>query len=306
MIRLFQHFEATYIRAAEKSGLDPEEAKRRIETLKGFSLEEVRSPTQFGAFHESERAPFDFYRFGLDFFRPLIDFEHSTLKGEAIWDEIESALKRGGNAVLLANHQTEPDPQIISLMLEARYPELAEKMIYVAGSRVTSDPVAIPFSRGRNLICIYSKRHIENPPELKEEKTLHNRKAIEGLKRLLQEGGKCIFVAPSGGRDRPNENGKLLPALFDPQSLELFRIVAKGTSTSFYPMSLKTYAIMPPPDMVEKKLGEKRSAGFAPVEVSLGKAVDLDDFPGKPLEKESIKEKRAEYVYNAVLEQYLC
>ena len=42
------------------------------------------------------------------------------------------------------------------------------------------------------------------------------------MERLLAEGGKCIYVAPSGGRDRPNAQGEIQPNAFDPQSIELF------------------------------------------------------------------------------------
>ena len=55
-------------------------------------------------------------------------------------------------------------------MLEKEHPRLAEEMIFVAGHRVISDPLAVPLSIGRNLICIYSKKHIENPPEVKAAK----------------------------------------------------------------------------------------------------------------------------------------
>ena len=55
---------------------------------------------------------------------------------------------------------------MISILLEANgLASLAEKMIFVAGHKVTTDPVAIPFSMGRNLLCIHSKKHIKNPPE---------------------------------------------------------------------------------------------------------------------------------------------
>ena len=43
-------------------------------------------------------------------------------------------------------------------------------MIFVAGERVITDPLAIPFSMGSNLLCIYSKRYIDHPPEKKIEK----------------------------------------------------------------------------------------------------------------------------------------
>ncbi len=47
-------------------------------------------------------------------------------------------------------------------------------MVHVAGDRVTTDPVAVPFSKGRNLLCIYSKRHMNNPPELASKKKMRN------------------------------------------------------------------------------------------------------------------------------------
>jgi glycerol-3-phosphate O-acyltransferase len=56
--------------------------------------------------------------------------------------------------------------QVISILLEReKIMKLGEKMIFVAGHKVTTDPWAVPLSRGRNLICIHSKKHIKNPPE---------------------------------------------------------------------------------------------------------------------------------------------
>lgn len=56
--------------------------------------------------------------------------------------------------------------QVISILLEQEgLAHLAQKIIFIAGHKVTSDPVCIPFSMGRNLICIHSKKHIKNPPE---------------------------------------------------------------------------------------------------------------------------------------------
>jgi len=78
----------------------------------------------------------------------------------------------------VANHQTEIDPQFISLLLEKEYSKLAKDMIFVAGDRVILDQLAIPASMGRNLLCIYSKKHIHNPPDLMETKRLHNKKTM--------------------------------------------------------------------------------------------------------------------------------
>ena len=58
-------------------------------------------------------------------------------------------------------------------------------MIMVAGDRVTTDVVAVPFSKARNLLCIYSKRHIDNPPEEKPKKMRHNAKTMTVAHRCL-------------------------------------------------------------------------------------------------------------------------
>jgi glycerol-3-phosphate O-acyltransferase len=106
-------------------------------------------PPQFEIFHRAVRKPFDYYQMGLDFIRPCIDFPHSKVRGIDSLKKIDEQLKNGENVFLLANHQIEPDPQVISLMLEHLYPKIAEEMIFIAGHRVTTDPMAIPMSMGR-------------------------------------------------------------------------------------------------------------------------------------------------------------
>ncbi len=55
--------------------------------------------------------------------------------------------------------QTEADPQVTSLLFEKEgFQDLSERLISVAGHRVTTDPVCMPFRMGRNLLCIYSKK----------------------------------------------------------------------------------------------------------------------------------------------------
>jgi glycerol-3-phosphate O-acyltransferase len=39
---------------------------------------------------------------------------------------------------------------------------LGERVVYVAGDRVTGDIMSKPFSMGRNLLCIFSKKHMVN------------------------------------------------------------------------------------------------------------------------------------------------
>src|SRR5262249_36194951 len=159
--------------------------------------------------------PFDYYAFGNTFFRLLVDAKASRVKGDKNIHEIIAHLKNGHNVVLLSNHQIEADPQAISILLDDKYPGLAEGMIAVGGERVITDPLAVPFSMGRNLLCIYSKRYIDHPPEKKAEKQHHNKRTMEIMSLLLKEGGKLIYVAPSGGRDRRNKQGVVEVAPFD-------------------------------------------------------------------------------------------
>lgn len=302
---LYEIFRESYLAAVASKGLplkedEKREAEKRLATVYQLIVEEVASPTVFEPYHQQITHPFNYYQFGLDFFRPLIRFDQSKVYGQEHLAKILKQLERKENAILLANHQTEPDPQIISLLLEKEYPQFAQDIIFVAGHRVVSDPFAIPFSKGRNLLCIYSKRYIENPPEQKEEKTRHNRRTLERLKHLLLEGGKCVYVAPAGGRDRKQADGTITLAPFDAGSLELFRLVAKETKTHFYPFAMNTYALFPPPDTVQQELGEIRMAYSAPVSIAFGAEVDLDAFPHASKDKHLKREERAVYLWNLV------
>lgn len=269
--------------------------------------EKIQHPYTFSIFHRSVRQPFDYYQFGLDFIRPFIDFDHSKIFGTNSIKAIQDQIKKGENVILLANHQTEPDPQIISLLLEKIDPKLASEMVFVAGHRVISDPMAIPMSLGRNLLCIYSKKHISHPPEEKVEKVLHNQRTLKKMQELLNEGGYCIYVAPSGGRDRPNSAGKVDVAPFDPQSVELFWLMGQQAErpTHFYYLTLQTYHLMPPPRHVEKDLGEKRIIHKTPVYLSFGDEIDMENFPGSEnLDKRTKRNKRAEYIWGKVCQEY--
>lgn len=272
-----------------------------------LTLEQFQSPYHFEPYHQKIRSSVDYYQFSLDFIRPLIDLSHSRLLGENHLDQITEQLSRGENGVFLANHQTEPDPQAIAILLQKTHPKLAEQIIYVAGERVVTDPLAIPFSMGTDLLCIYSKRYIDHPPELKAQKLLHNKQTMERMSRLLQEGGKAIYVAPSGGRDRRNSSGEVEPAPFDPQSIELFYLMAKKakTPTHFYPLALSTYELLPPPETIQKELGEVRTAKRTPIGLSFGPEVDMDHYLGSDLPtKEERREARAKAIWSTVKEMY--
>lgn len=289
-----------------------ESAHRPSDRFEGIFLqflhliaEQIKNPFVFQPYHAKVREPFDYFRFSLDFVRPLIDEERSTVYGLEIANEIEALLKRGENAILLANHQTEPDPQAIAILLEKTHPKLSLEIIYVAGERVVTDPLAIPFSMGCDLLCIYSKRYIDHPPELKAKKQLHNKHTMEKMSRLLSVGGKAIYIAPSGGRDRKNSAGIVELAPFDPQSIEMLHLMARKSKkpTHFYPLALSTYDMMPPPETVQIELGESRTAKVTPIAISFSPEYDMHSFSEEP-DKNSRRKKRADAIWSIVNAEY--
>lgn len=261
----------------------------------------------FDSYHQALTHPIDYRQFALDFIRVLIA-PNSYIKGKENIQSIEAQLKQKHNVVLFANHQTEPDPPAILILLEKEYPRLASSLIFVAGERVLTDPLAIPFSMGCNLLCIYSKRYIDHPPEDKLKKQLHNKKTMEKMSQLFNEGGKCIYVAPSGGRDRKNKQGSVEVAPFDPKSIEMFYFMAKRAKqpTHFYPLALNTYNILPPPEGIQKELGETRIAYHSTIALSFCKELDMEHFPGSEvtLDKHERRKKRSDYIWECVIQAY--
>ncbi len=269
--------------------------------------QQCQNPFEFQPYHSKIRTPFDYYQFGQDLIKPLVDLPHSTINGLEYLREVAALLDKGENAIFLANHQTEADPQAISILLENTYPHIAEEMIFVAGERVITDPLAVPASMGRNLLCIYSKRYIDNPPEEKMRKQLHNKRTMDLMSQLLSEGGKAIYVAPSGGRDRPNTDGVVEVAPFDPQSIEMLYLMAQraGHPTHFYPLALKTFELLPPPQTVQVELGEVRITKRAPIHIAFGPKIDMEHFPGSDCkDKHERRAARAEHICGLVRKDY--
>lgn len=276
-------------------------------TFADLVAEQCQNPYPFEPFHQKIRSPFDYSKFGLEMIRPLIDFKLSSIKHPENADKIEEQLANGDNVIFLANHQTETDPQILSLLFESTHPRLADEMIFVAGERVLTDPLAIPFSMGCNLLCIYSKKHIDYPPEQKSKKQLHNQKTMRMMSQLLAEGGKCIYVAPSGGRDRPDKQGIVHVAPFDPDSIEMFRLMAQhsGKKTHFYPMALATYDLLPPPDTRQRELGEARQTKHSAVHISIAPECSLELTEAlKAMDKLERRRHLCDQIYAAVVRDY--
>ena len=135
---IMNNFLNGYLTAVRKSNIPVEESASRLLQFFSFINENIAHPHMFSSFHQAIRSPFDYYEFGLNFVRPLVDLATSTVLGKDVLLTMDQALGRNENVILFANHQTEVDPQIISLLLEHEFPRIAEEMIFVAGHRQKS------------------------------------------------------------------------------------------------------------------------------------------------------------------------
>ena len=91
----------------------------------------------------------------------------------------------------------------------------------------------------------------------------------KGVCRL--QGGKLLWIAPSGGRDRPNAEGTWLPAPFDAASVDLMRylIATSKRPGHLFPLAMHSGEMMPPPATLDKSVGERRLTFYVGVGVSL-------------------------------------
>lgn len=263
----------------------------------------------FPSYHQRILKPYNYYNFGQRYIRGLVDFSKSVLGHADRFAALREQLKAGHNVVLLANHQTEADPAVFALLLEAEFPELATDVIYVAGDRVVTDPLCKPFSMGRNLFCVHSKKHLDDVPELKAEKMAMNRRTLRAMQTALNEGGKLLWIAPSGGRDRSVDpvTGENTPDRFDPSAVELMRALLTKASHPghIYPLAMYSYRIMPPPKSVEKAIGERRLVFHAPVGISLCEEMSLETLaPEAGEDKEAKQQKVADDAWNKVCQEY--
>ncbi len=304
---IIEQFFDSYNEALREAGLDPADHDHLLHGFVDRVAERRATPFVFEPYHRQVTEPFDYYTFGVEFLRPLVDKTRSTVTGLDILARIDAQLRARENVVLLSNHQTEGDPQAISLLLEASYPAIGKEMIFVAGARVTTDPLPVPFSMGRNLLCIYSKRYIDHPPEDRARKIHHNRRTMERMGELLAEGGHCIYVAPSGGRDRRNADGVVEVAPFDPQSVEMFQVMAERAPrpTHFYPMALGTYDFLPPPETVQYEIGEARKAKRTGLHLAVRPEIDMHAIPGTDVgHKHERRAARAAFIWRQVADAH--
>lgn len=73
-----------------------------------------------------------------------------------------------------------------------------------------------------------------------------------------------MWIAPSGGRDRPDADGHWTPDKFDPTAVELMAsLIGRAKKPGhLYPMAMYSYPIMPPPKKVREEGGGGELTGF--------------------------------------------
>ena len=278
--------------------------------VKAYAGQLLGNPYEFPSYHRAIRAPYDYFQMANMYIGSLIDFDRSIVRNPERWSEIQSQLDRGENVILLANHQSEGDAAFIPLLTEVSHPGLGQRVTYVAGDRVVSDLLAKPFSMGKDLLCVHSKKHMNDVPEEKAKKMKQNLSTIKEMQRLLNKGGLLIWIAPAGGRDRRKADGTLAPDRFDPQAIDMMKKLgtkASAAKTHFYPLAMATYDIMPPPATSEKSIGEKRIVNYTGVGLSLGQEVDVSsNGPWNQFRDEDTEEAAAlaDYVLAIVTEEY--
>lgn len=278
------------------------------EMIRAYAGQLLGTPYIFPSYHQAIReGSIDYFQLGNDYVGTLINYDQSVLGQKARWDDVEKKINAGENVILLANHQSEADAAFIPLLTEKSHPGLGEKVIYVAGGRVVDDIMSKPFSMGRNLLCVNSKKHMMEGD--RSAKMRQNIRTLKEMERLLQAGGALIWIAPSGGRDRRSPDGTLVPDPFDPDAIEMMRKLGtkKGVKpTTFYPMAMATFDIMPPPSTVGGALGEERIVNYTGVGLSLGETVDVspDARWAEGVEADGLKSALAQHVYDRVFEEY--
>jgi glycerol-3-phosphate O-acyltransferase len=306
----FKDFYSNYRGAVVGSGApgaDEAFATRVQATIADTVFAQFAAPYTFPSFHKRILEPYDYYNFGQRYVGSLIDFSASALGNADVFAEIDARLAAGHNVVLLANHQTEADPGVFAHMLEASFPRVAREVIYVAGDRVVTDPLCKPFSMGRNLFCVHSKKHMDDVPELKAGKQETNRKTLVAMGRALAEGGKLVWIAPSGGRDRPKADGTWAPDTFDPAAVELMRNLLSRSKQPghMYPMAMWSWKLMPPPPSVDKNLGERRLTNYTGVGISVAPELDVAAITAPAGgDKDAAQRLLAEAAHAAVSSQY--
>src|SRR5690606_29373369 len=108
---IIERFFDSYDEALREAGLDPADYDHLLHGFVDRVAERSAAPFVFEPYHRQVTEPFDYYTFGVEFLRPLVDKTRSTVTGLDVLARIDAQLRARENVVLLSNHQTEGDPQ---------------------------------------------------------------------------------------------------------------------------------------------------------------------------------------------------
>jgi len=177
LVPVWTDFYNNYKNAVLGSGLKDDTFVAEVQaSIADRVLHQFMDPYEFPSYHTRITEPYDYFEFGQRYVGALIDFDTSLVGGEDRLKTIAEQLKAGENVILMANHQTEADPAVWAHMTMAIDSHLAEQVIYVAGDRVVDDAMCKPFSMGRNLLCVHSKKHMFDDPDKVQAKQKQNRR----------------------------------------------------------------------------------------------------------------------------------
>ena len=115
-------FYFSYVNAAQSNGFPLTEAESLLQQFLKLIFNQFVNPFSFDSFHQRVLEPYNYYQFGVEFIRPIVMSNASKVLHLDHLNRIETQLAKGDNVILLANHQTELDPQAISLALEKTHP----------------------------------------------------------------------------------------------------------------------------------------------------------------------------------------
>lgn len=148
---------------------------------------------------------------------------------------------------------------------------------------------------------------MNDAPELAEMKIKANTRSLKEMALLLRGGSQLIWIAPSGGRDRPDPvTNEWYPAPFDAASVDNMRRLTEhaGVPGHIYPLTVLCYDIMPPPPKVEKEIGERRVISYHGTGVSLAPEIIFHEIDAACGDPDESKMAYTRALYDSVVEQY--
>ncbi len=129
----YKNFKQTVLNS-DAPDASPELVARVMGSIADRTFNQFLDPYTFPSYHTRLLEPYDYYKFGQNYVRTLINFNKSVVGHLDRFKKVQEQLDAGDNVVLLANHQTEADPGVWALLLEKQLPNLATEIIYVAGT----------------------------------------------------------------------------------------------------------------------------------------------------------------------------